>query len=214
MRTRLRTAGAAAGLGLVAATLAAAPASAAPPANAHTTTVEVPVTCVFEPESPSSPTMTATIRLTAPTSVAAGAAIPLAFQVDLPVLHDVPIALEDLAANSTWMVEGAPPRSIPIRWDQAPTDVPLGGGIAPEIFHRTLTAGAAGTTVTYRFMTAGYSFRITSSGVDTDARCTPDAGAVTVATTAVTEAAPATWWERFLAAWRNRFKPPAGHPVD
>jgi hypothetical protein len=210
MRTSLRTAGAAAGLGLVVATVAAAPATAAAPAAPRTSTVEVPVTCVFEPESPISPTMTATVKVTAPTSVAAGASIPLAFQVDLPVMHDVPIALEGLAFNSTWIVEGAPPRYIPIRWDQEPVDVPLGGGVEPEVFHRTLTAGAAGTTVSYRFMTAGYSFRITSSGVDTVARCTSDAGAVTVATTAVTAPAAPTWWERFLAAWRDRFKPPVG----
>jgi hypothetical protein len=126
------------------------------------------------------------------------------------VLHNVPIALDGLAANSTWMVEGAPPKAIPIRWDQEPVDVPLGGGVDAEVFHRTLTAGAAGTTVTYRFMTAGYSFRIASTDDDITARCTPDTGAaVTVATTTVTAPAPATWWERFLAALRDRFKPPA-----
>ena len=187
MPHRLLTLSSAVGL-TVAGTIGAVagPATAAPAQGPVTSTVAVPVTCVFTPTSQFSPAFDATVKLTAPATVKAGATYKITVQVSTPIGNSVPIALNGLGFTSTLTATGARPAK-PIVLTQAPVDLNQGANAPAQTFKRRLRAGAAGSTITYALTQHSYTFKIVGGIPDQIvANCTPNAGGpVTIATTNV-----------------------------
>jgi hypothetical protein len=166
----------------------ASPAAAQRAAAPVTTTVAVPVTCRFTPESPATPTFDATVTLTAPATVRARSAFRVKIKVDSPIGTNVPISLLGLGFTSTVGVAGAR-QTAPLVLTQAPVDVALGANVPAQVFTRRLTAGRAGSTITYTLDQYSYEFAIATAdpNLRITSTCTPTAGApATIATTRVT----------------------------
>jgi hypothetical protein len=204
---RFRTASSVAGAGLAlcaSLALTAGPAAAAPVAPASPAAIDVPVTCVIEPSSPVTSRETATVRVSAPAQVRAGSDFSVSFQADVDTTRKVPMDVENFGFTTKFAVEGATPAAV--SFAQAPVTARTGQAVPGQVFTKTLTAGAAGSTVSYRFTEFDYTFRLGPGGIDGIGRCTPDAGPVTVTTTTVTRAT--SWIERLIAALRGIFRPP------